>query len=495
MMFLRRLRALHEREDGVGVLTVVLLTAVVSALTVTASAITIKNLDNTRLDRQSLSALATSEAGVAQAVQYLRGGNLSALTCIEPAAGQAPGATCQGAGPSWTSSANPMKVAVNGDPSLCGTKSDCFNVWIGTVRKYTAACPERQLTPPQSCFGVYRVHSTGIAGGGPSARRVAVDVKVSPYPFPIGVFSETQFSGNGSPGIHGMSIFTNGCIKNRQDDAASGSGFQFEWDSAAGRPVLDLVYDQPAAAHSTQTISTSNTSCGSGSGGQPIHLADRCNPTFRWDQDSQGDLLDTTSACYTPGYIRTDGTRYPTSSKFEAADLQKYGYRPRGLSDAQYDALRSQAQGQGTYNIAESAIAARLTGLSAAGISSPVLFWDSKDVDLRQSHFPPDYSRALNQSAVCTAKSVTIVVEGTGHDLSYQGGNSSPYVVASIFVPDGTYTGAGSRNTIGTIFANNVDLGGSPDFYMDGCFANNPPGGTLDVQVTGWREDDSTDVN
>ena len=55
-----------------------------------------------------------------------------------------------------------------------------------------------------------------------------MDVKVTPYPFPIGVFAEA-LSGNGNVGVHYESIFTNGCMMNRQDDchpaaACSSSG-------------------------------------------------------------------------------------------------------------------------------------------------------------------------------------------------------------------------------------------------------------------------------
>ena len=61
-------------------------------------------------------------------------------------------------------------------------------------------------------------------------------------------------------------------------------------------------------------------------------------------------------------YTRTDLSVYPTTSKFTSADLQNYGYRPRGLTDAQYDALKTQAQAQ--------AIVSAILGGSAAAASS-----------------------------------------------------------------------------------------------------------------------------
>lgn len=489
---------MRHDDRGIGVLTVLFVMAVVSALTVTAAVVTIDNLDNSRRDRQALAALATSEAGVTHAIARLRTGSLGALTCIEPAPGQLPGPTCQGPTQSWSSATNPMQVRLDGTTGSCIAQSDCFKVWIGTVQFYEAGCSGRSATPPRPCTGIYRVHSTGVSGNGPGARRVAVDVEVQPYPFPIGIFAE-NFSGNGNVGIHRQSLFTNGCVVNRQRDDKSGSGFQFEWDSANSRPKLDIIYDQPSAAHSTSDISTSNTSCTGGGGGGPIHSpAAPCNPVFAWDQSgthvSGSNDIASGDLCYGK-YARSNGTTYPTSSKFTSEDLQRYGYVPRGLTDAQYDALRSQAQSQGTYNLADGNVNGALATALAAGVTSPVLYWDSRSVALNSTSFPSDFLRTLNTSASCISNSVTIVVAGPGNNLSYQGGNTSPYLVASMFVPDGTLTGNGGRNTIGTVYAKVLDLGGNADFYMDECFANNPPGGTLDVEVLSFREDDGTDIN
>lgn len=195
------------------------------------------------------------------------------------------------------------------------------------------------------------------------------------------------------------------------------------------------------------------------------------------------------------GTLTRPPTVYPTTSRFTALDLQSYGYRPRGLTDAVYDSLRSQAQAQGTYNIAAGAVSQKLTDLAAAGIDSPVLYWDNGDISLASGDFPAAYKRTLDASTSCAGNSVTIVVSGPGNDLEYGGGRSAPYLAASIFVPDGMLSGQGGLNTIGTVFANVIDLGGSPDFYMDECFVNNPPGATLDATATNWREDDSTDVS
>jgi hypothetical protein len=492
---MKRLRTASANDDGLGILTVIMVMAVVTALALTATSLTVNNLGNARRDRQSLSAMATSEAGVSQAIQYLRGANLASLTCTEPAAGAVPGSTCTGTTMSWISATNPMQVNVDGTTGSCVAVKDCFKVWIGTVTPYVPNCAARHASPPAQCYGVYRVHATGISGNGPGARKLAVDVKLFPYSYPMGVFSEQSFSGNGSPTIHQESIFTAGCMWNRQDDSHSGSGTQFEYDSAAGRTKIDLVYDQPTAAHSVGVISSSNQSCTSNAGGSPIHETSACNPTFKFDQDGgvpSGTDIVNGDACYGK-YTRADGTKYPLTAKFTLTDLENLGYRPRGLTDAQYDRLRSQAQAEGTYNLASGSVLTQLTSLVSAGVSSPVLFWDTGDVSLGSADFPASMKRPVSSSATCGGYSVTVVV--MNGNLTYQGGGGSPYVPVAFFVPDGTMKAQGGLDTLGTIFAKVVDMGGSPDFKLDNCFVNNPPGGTLDAQVINWREDDGKDIN
>lgn len=486
-----RPRAPERGEDGLGVISVVMVTALITGLMLTAVSLTVGNLGNASRDRQALAALATSEVGVAQAVQFLRSTNLSGLTCFEPAPGQPAGPTCQGGpAPSWTSEAHPRQLRTDSVPGACVPQVDCVEVWISTVAPYVPDCPGRRQTPPVACSGTYRVHATGISGGGPARRALAVDVQVTPYPFPMGVFAES-FSGNGNVGMHRISLFTNGCMINRQRDDRPGSGVQFEYDQAAGRPALDLVYGRPAAAHATGEVSTSNRSCSGGGGGGPIHRPGApCHPDFRFDQSGSGGALAAGDGCrgsYAP-------TGYPTSSAFDAAELKRYGYRPRGLTDAQYDVLRAQAQAQGTYNLAPGAVTGALSAAAAAGNRSPVLFWDDRDVDLRSPHFPASFLRPLDDTVGCTSSSVTIAVTGAGHDLAYQGGNTAPYLAASIFVPDGQLSGQGGRNTIGTVFAQTIDLGGNVDFHMDRCFASNPPAAVLEASVVNFREDDSRDL-
>ncbi len=150
-----RLRRVSREDKGIAVVAVVLLTAVLTGLVATSTVITVNNLDNSRRDRQSLAASSTSEAGLAQAVQFLWGTRLGRLTCVEPAAGAAPGVTCQGTGPSWISARTPQEVKIDGATGTSGVVSNCFRVWIGTVKPYKPSCAEFHAIPPGRCFGIY----------------------------------------------------------------------------------------------------------------------------------------------------------------------------------------------------------------------------------------------------------------------------------------------------------------------------------------------------
>ena len=72
-MKLHRPRPLPSRdENGVALLTVILMLALVSALTLTIAVVATNNLVSARLSQQAGAAVNASDAGVSQAMTYLR---------------------------------------------------------------------------------------------------------------------------------------------------------------------------------------------------------------------------------------------------------------------------------------------------------------------------------------------------------------------------------------------------------------------------------------
>jgi hypothetical protein len=78
-------------------------------------------------------------------------------------------------------------------------------------------------------------------------------------------------------------------------------------------------------------------------------------------------------------------------------------------------------------------------------------------------------------------------------DLTFQGGNNT-WFDGSFFVPDGTWTGNGGYNVLGTMWANDVALGGNEQWQLDSCYVQNMPGPILNIKALSFREDDSRDV-
>jgi hypothetical protein len=343
-------------------------------------------------------------------------------------------------------------------------------VWISAVRQYD---------PPAVKTGTYRVRSTGFYGGGPGAKAVIVDVDVTPSEFPIGVFGQ-ELIGNGGTRIFNESLFTADCVSPRYTGSGNGTRFQ----------GLDSFWDIPAAANTTDFVSTANNCGDSGK----IHRTGPCvvgsdGIALRYDKDSQGGPLSAGDPCAT--YTKADGTTGTfTTSRFTMDDLQAKGYRPGGLSDAQYDALKVRAQGTGTYNVPPNSLPTLISNAVAAGITHPVVYWDNGNVALNKADIPAAFGRA--PGSACTAPySVTVVVRHG--DLVYSGGTTDWRSLA-VFVPEGDFTGNGGYNVLGTLFADNLSLGGNENWQLDDCFVDNMPGPLLDLEVLNFREDDRRDL-
>lgn len=468
-------------DEGAALITVILLLVALTGMAGTVALVSTNDWISAGRDRQGLSALATADAGVSQALTYIRGNGVGALKCLESEHDPLTGACADPATVSWANPVTPQEVRLDGTAGGCAVGVACYEVWISAVERYD---------PPLVKTGIYRVRSTGFFGGGPGARSVVVDVSVKPSEFPVGVFGQ-ELEGNGGTQIYNVSLFTTDCVSPRQDGSGNGTRFQ----------GIDPYWDQPAAANSTDYISTSNN-CGSNG---RIHRTTTCAtgsgnpPALIYDRDSQGGPVGPSSPCYRT-YPRADGSWYPDddTTLFTFEDLEEYGFRPGGLSDAQYDALRTQAQALGTYNIAEADVEARINAAVAAGITNPVLYFEGRDVSLRSTHIPTHIPATFSRlperlGGVCTAPySVTVVVRYG--DMAYQGGTSEWRSMA-VFVPEGNFRGNGGYNVLGTLFALNISLGGNEHWELDDCWVDNMPGPLLDLTTLNFREDDRSDIN
>jgi hypothetical protein len=462
-----RLRPVPPRdEEGVALLTVILMLALVSALTLTIAVVATNNLVSARLSQQAGAAVNASDAGVSQAISYLRKRGTRDLACSP---------TC--ASNPWGNSASPATVTVS------GRAGQSYNVWIETLAAYPANKPGR-----------YLIHSTGYAGGS-AGRTVTVETTVTPLPMVYGVVAGSVVGG-GDAGVHKESIFSTGCIYQR-------SKIEFQG--------IDVAYGIPSAAHSSQIITDSNGSGKTCTGtNKPIHdptktgEAKNCSVDYPYDQDKYGGPLSTTGLCYNkaraafgnlPQFNDASSLafNYPTTSLIadDAALASTYKAKRPPFTQAQLDQLKSIAMSDNTYYTSA-------TGWSVPSGPDAVMYFDltatdpGGRVDLNDLAVAPWNRPAglTTTSPQCTANSLLVIIEGGNARL-----NSNSTLAASLFLvsddPYGNVTKANGTSTFtGNIYANSVDLTGTTDLYMDECFMANPPPALNALATRNYREID-----
>jgi len=278
-------RVQSGRDGGAAMIIVLTVVAIIAALGSTAALLAANNLGSARSDRQGGVAENMSEAGVAQAIAYIRNAGVGRLVC-SPSCNPASGQPDWGQGPNISGAGPNASIAADASYGHLVTRASGqqYRVWIERVAP---------LAPPTTKIGLYAIHSLGKFNGsasGTGTRILSVDVNVSPYTYPIGVFAHTvQAGGNG--GIHYESLFSDSCIQGRQFETFQGT---------------DAYYGVPAAAHSSDVIvSKQNDACTSSTS---IHTASSgaslpCNTAYPDDTDHYGNALTAGGACYGHGYL------------------------------------------------------------------------------------------------------------------------------------------------------------------------------------------------
>lgn len=457
-------RRMADRSDtGSAMIITLMVLAVVTALATTVAAVTINNMQSSWRAQQAGAAVNAADAGIAQAVSYLRNAGVRDLTCSP---------TCSGN--PWGNQAAPATVSVP------GVGGQAYKVWIEKVAPFPANDP-----------ALYRVHATGTAAG-QASRAVVADVQVSSSDVPKGIFART-ISGGGDASVARESIFSTGCVYNRSKIQMSG---------------MDLAYGIPVAVHSSQIITDSN---GSGqfcpTTKKPIHRTGQgsdteepCATAYPYDQDRLGGSLAGTP-CYQAEMdgawadyyqardLNGDGGDDVGGSyiKDDAALLDLFGIRAPALSQPQLDQLRTVAQSQGNYWTAAD-------GWTSPDEAQAVMFFDLTGSDpggLVDLNDVQGFGREANltaSSTSCHTRSLIIVVEGGNVRL-----NSNQQLAASVFLtspaPYGqVFKANGTSQFIGTIYADTVNLAGTTDLSTDECFQDNPSPALLDISVRSYRE-------
>lgn len=468
MTALRQRSTRLRGDDGVALIITMMVFLVIAALTTTVAAVAVNNTQNTVRDRQAGSALNVSEAGIAEAVEYLRSNGAGPLQC-------APGCGLNGTPyVDWGSQANPHVVRVD------------------SGQTYAVHFAKLASTGVES----FRVFSEGLAGAGPGARRISVDLEYAPFKsYPIGIFT-SNYDAGGTGHITNMSVFSDGCVTRRDNLKTAG---------------IDPYYGIPAAVHSSKYITKKNTggTCGPNEDGN-VHRpgsigfcnsqpATGNNADLRGDQDAEGGVLDPANpahtACYKYGATAypsggTKAAEYLTDSNMTTTTLaEKYDYREGGLTAIELEQLRAVAKRQGNYHTT-----ANYTPPNGLITPQAVVFFDlkgseaGKTVDLS---LPVNYNRPAGLSfgdpACHNRQVIMVVLNGNGKMVS-----NATYVT-QLFVPsagptNGNLLLGGGANIIGTLYATRINQQGTSNFQLDDCFLKNLSGAQFTITQKNYRE-------
>lgn len=460
--------AIADRDRGSAMILVLMFFLLVLALGATTAAMATGDLRGAGDAQQAGAALDAAEAGVSQAVTYIRAYGTRKLRCYP--------ATCT------TNPWNPTNP-VSGDLTGGGH-------WVAYI---TPIPPNTDANP-----GSYLVHSTGTAAG-PAQRILETRVDVTPFGLPIGIFGR-QINLGGSLSLQQISVFSTGCVYKRSQV------------TTVNPTALDPVYNIPPGVHSSQIITEAQ---GSGqfcpSTNKPIHkgLAGLtsllpCNSSYPYDQDRFGGSLLGLPGCssalnlpaYLPRDLDGDGKLDVNGSLIssDAALFQTFGIKRPALTNAQLEQLRTTAQAQGTY-FTSADLPNAWTGVP--GVQSPqnphaILFFDlssGSTVDLSPLGSSMwARARLAATDPLCIDASLLIVVVGGNAVL-----NSNAQLAASVYLASAAPNGYlqksnGTSNHIGLLYADTMDLTGNFNVSLDGCYLANMPPGLFDVTPGHYRE-------
>lgn len=450
-----RLRRNLRDDRGIALITVMLVGAVLSGMGIIVVTTTISDMRAANADRTSLRTLDVAEAGVADAISYIRSKGVKQI--------------CSTCTTQWNTS-NPMVLTY---------PRGSAQVSIAAINPYK---------PPQTRVGRYSITSVGTTTGSGAVgvgqisgkRTVQEIVDVRPLSFPLGVYTASQVNLGGTINMFQESLFSGSCVDSR---------YKLVMEPGPSGSTIDPYYNIPAGVHSTSYITDKNTSCAtdpSGADNQAIHKTAACNTNYPADQDSLGaPFPGTTCATADAGYgdYDTNGSNFN-----QQTFVNTYGFLPRGLSDDDYANLKARAIAAGTYFPAGTAVvwpSSFTQPLSPTDPRfNPVIYVQNQDLTIQGDL--NSYAWANDPSCTMSHPTVVVVVDHGSLNLS-----SSTNFAGFLFVPDGNIKFTGSPTITGTMFSKSLDWSGGSTVGLNECFAANTNGGILNVTKYSWREVDS----
>lgn len=416
-------------EQGIALLTVILVGAVVMVLGMTAVTVSGKNLSGAGRDRVGGAALAAAEAGLSQGMEFIKQGSISNPPC-----------------------------------------STACNVGLPDGRAATVTVSVVQpYSPPQYRVATFKIVSVGSAGSGPGQRTLEATVTAKPFGFPIGIFTESLTNMGGHGDVVTESLFSDSCIDSRSKITFSGT---------------DSFYGFPAAAHSTTYINDKqDTGCGNGVGSS-IHATQKCSTAYPGDQDGGAATVSGGAPASLAGTSCNGQTASNSSNYTHAQLIADTGFTDNGLTPGQYAQLQALAKAQHHYAPAADFVWPCYSTCPAgqAPELNPVVFYNG-------SVNPPGLADYAWQTpnASCTNPQPSLVFVVRNGDLTLNGGSN---VTGNFFVPDGDLKANGGVTLHGTAFASTLKFTGGAYSELHACQLKNFPSPLTDVQISRFHEKD-----
>lgn len=454
-------------DQGVAMLTVIMVLAVVVALGVAAVTVSASNIRNAGRDRFATTAQGAAEAAISSAESYLQTISASALSC-SPSCGSG----------TWGDQAHPLQLTFPSNRSAA--------VWIELKQAYN---------PPLYRSSDYIIHAVGKSSSAIGVRTIDQEVSVAPLDFPFGIYIDSKINNGGSAAVTNESVFSRSCIDSRGKLNIGG---------------IDPYYSQPAAVHSASYITNTNQSACQDPGYEQTHDANAehydtvpgdanhnyCAPATtgagtamdtRYDQDSLGgpfsqDTTDGTTCSSAPNQYSS------MTSYFDNNQLtSQYNFTQKGLTESEYAMLASVAKAQGSYYTSTSSV----TWPQASTTPNAVVYFDlpaGGNNSVNISSNINSYAWVDEAGGACNQTHPSIIIVVRNGDLSLGSGMSS---TGAFFVPEGQISTSGNINIVGTVFANAAKITGTANIMLNSCYIKNIPGPITSVTPLRFHEKDS----
>lgn len=426
-------------EQGVAMITVVVLTAVLMVIGAGMFYVASSEQTMTRADQWGGQAFYFAEGGIENTIDILN------YVATEEQLTQ-PRDDDSDNGYGYLMDPDPDSRQDPTDPLVMTISDETFTVWIDLVDENGDHCEGCGLDITEDDPAYMLITAEGTAGDG--YRKLQQQVRVEPTSYPLTLYVDGDAEINGNPEINNQSIYVDGDIWGREKISISGD---------------DLVLGTPAAAFATGSIYAKSNDDDSQIYDEDGNRSSYWEWTFEYDRDERG----------------------PDGNTFSSSALRSQPGTSR-LSSSQLALLKRQAQASGYYESANDGFNLRQSDLPERE-GNLVVYIEFPDGDPEDNEV--DLKFTWPDSPYSTGKAFVIVENGSVRMT----GSAIGDMQGVIYCPDGPVTahGGGNGDFTGFIWGKGlVNIGNFP-FNMTQDFLDDPPYFTWAVvREASWTEVD-----